>query len=392
MPGTPSSQSSRDPSRETSRDPSPTQYLHNQYRPQLPRPPMPPINGPQSSNILPPSPRTSQPYNLANTYGVHSQYTVNTHQNVDISTSLAGFVFQPNQEIHHRSTIPTNQMPPIAKNLTPESEVPMSTDTIKSESAKGNQSYQWATNPPPTNIPHGTTGITGISSSVDKTSQFSTNQAAGSQTSFRANQTLVYDQDHSILPSSSNVSSPTITQHSNQDSYMQDSKSSSVQSSKTWNIQAQSPIGSSENLINPQLRYGSQQNIFSATSTSSTSSSMQNFFNSSQQSYNMSIRNLQDYSQPSMSQKNLLSGQIEPTGLGNVTQGPNVYKNLASQGKYPQQDIVNTTIPPPRTTASFPGVNQLYTRSPPSRMLPPPGHQMVNFQEYNNYIRILELI
>ncbi|KAF7996308.1 hypothetical protein HCN44_001940 [Aphidius gifuensis] len=45
--GTPSSQSSRDPSREPSRDPSPTQYLHNQYRPQLQRPPMPPINGQQ---------------------------------------------------------------------------------------------------------------------------------------------------------------------------------------------------------------------------------------------------------------------------------------------------------------------------------------------------------
>ncbi|KAH0534755.1 hypothetical protein KQX54_007979, partial [Cotesia glomerata] len=48
--GTPSSQSSR----ETSRDPSPTQYLHNQYRPQLTRPPMPPINGQQPHD--PPGP------------------------------------------------------------------------------------------------------------------------------------------------------------------------------------------------------------------------------------------------------------------------------------------------------------------------------------------------
>ncbi|XP_015122923.1 protein transport protein Sec24B [Diachasma alloeum] len=50
--GTPSSQSSRDPSRETSRDPSPTQHLYTQYRPQLTRPPMPPMNGQQSQPIL----------------------------------------------------------------------------------------------------------------------------------------------------------------------------------------------------------------------------------------------------------------------------------------------------------------------------------------------------
>lgn len=44
--GTPSSQSSREPSR----DPSPTQYFHNQYRPQLTRPPMAPINGQEYNN------------------------------------------------------------------------------------------------------------------------------------------------------------------------------------------------------------------------------------------------------------------------------------------------------------------------------------------------------
>ncbi|XP_057335344.1 protein transport protein Sec24A [Microplitis mediator] len=57
--GTPSSQSSR----ETSRDPSPTQYLHNQYRPQLTRPPMPPINGQQtneSSGSVQPNPFQTQ--------------------------------------------------------------------------------------------------------------------------------------------------------------------------------------------------------------------------------------------------------------------------------------------------------------------------------------------
>ena len=63
--GTPSSQSSRDPSRETSRDPSPTQYLHNQYRPQLTRAPMPPINGqappPQPNVPMSLPPRAMQP-------------------------------------------------------------------------------------------------------------------------------------------------------------------------------------------------------------------------------------------------------------------------------------------------------------------------------------------
>ncbi|XP_063983173.1 protein transport protein Sec24A [Diachasmimorpha longicaudata] len=68
--GTPSSQSSRDPSRETSRDPSPTQHLYTQYRPQLTRPPMPPMNGQQSQPIhhdrqhapVPPQPSTNPPH------------------------------------------------------------------------------------------------------------------------------------------------------------------------------------------------------------------------------------------------------------------------------------------------------------------------------------------
>lgn len=385
--GTPSSQSSRDPSRETSRDPSPTQYLHNQYRPQLPRPPMPPINAPQASNVLPPSPKTSQSYNLTNTYGVHSQYAVNTHPNVDVGTSSAAFMFQPSQEIHHKPpTIPTNQMaPPIAKNLTSESRVSTSTDTSKSiESAKLSQSYQWATNPPPANIPQ---GVTGISSGAGKTSQLSADQTTGSQALFvRTSQNLAYDRGHSIPPPSSNVSlsSPNVTQHSNQDNHaLQDPESFGTQSPRTWNVHAQSPAGPSESSINPQLRYGSQQNIFNATSTPTTSSGMQKLFFNSQQSYT-GTRNPQDYcSPPYKSSQNLLTGQMEPAGLGNVTQGPNIYQNITSQERYPQQDTANTTIPPSRTAAPYPGINQLYTRSPPSGMLPPPGNQtyVVNFQK-----------
>ncbi|KAG7212803.1 hypothetical protein KM043_013060 [Ampulex compressa] len=70
--GTPSSQSSRDPSRETSRDPSPTHYLHTQYRPQLPRPPMPPLNGQQNAAVdaIPPPP----PKTINRQYKVYSQF------------------------------------------------------------------------------------------------------------------------------------------------------------------------------------------------------------------------------------------------------------------------------------------------------------------------------
>ncbi|XP_015191713.1 PREDICTED: protein transport protein Sec24A isoform X2 [Polistes dominula] len=78
--GTPSSQSSRDPSRETSRDPSPTQYLHNQYRPQLPRPPMPPINGQQNMhlNVRPPLPNVTQTQQYNPTTTLYSSNQFNT--------------------------------------------------------------------------------------------------------------------------------------------------------------------------------------------------------------------------------------------------------------------------------------------------------------------------
>lgn len=60
--GNSSSHSSRDPSRETSRDPSPTSYLHNQYKPPLQRPLVPPINGQQNSmNPLMPMPPPPPP-------------------------------------------------------------------------------------------------------------------------------------------------------------------------------------------------------------------------------------------------------------------------------------------------------------------------------------------
>ncbi|XP_024892306.1 protein transport protein Sec24A isoform X1 [Temnothorax curvispinosus] len=368
--GTSSSQSSRDPSRETSRDPSPTQYLHNQYRPQLPRPPMPPINGPQNSNVLPPPPRTSQPYSPANLYSAHNQYVATTRQNVAVSTPSTAFVSQPSQEIH-RPTIPSNQMPPVAKNLTPVSAPSMFADTVKPEPAKMNQSYQWATNPPPTNIPQGTMGVPGMSSSIDKTSPVSTDQTVESQTSFaRVNKIVTYDQGHPTPPPASNANLPpsNITQHLNQNSYVQqEPMSSSTQPPRTQNVQAQSTISPSESLSSSQLRYGTQQNISNASSM--PNSSTQNLFYSAQ-GHNVGPRNPQDYSTQPLKPQNLLTGYMDPTGLGSIPPGQNVHQNLTGQRRYPQQDTANTAMLPPS------GGNQLHgVRLPPSGIPPLPGQQ-----------------
>ncbi|XP_028050482.2 protein transport protein Sec24A isoform X2 [Monomorium pharaonis] len=366
--GTPSSQSSRDPSRETSRDPSPTQYLHNQYRPQLPRPPMPPINGPQNSNVLPPPPRTSQPYSSGNLYSAHSQQYVASTHNVVVSTSSAAFVSQPSQEIKHRQpTIPSNQMPSVAKNLTPVSAPSIFAD--KPEPTKVNQSYQWATNSPPTNIPQGTIGVSGVSSSIDKPSQVSTDQTVESQTSFtRTNKTLLYNQGHPIPPPASsnatNLPPSNITHHLNQNNYVQQEPvNSSIQPPRTHFSQAQSIISSSASLSNPQFKYGSQPQSASSASPMPNSSTQNLFY--SAQGHNVGPRNPHDYSPQS---QNLLTGYMDPTGLGNIPQGQNVHQNLVDSRQYPQQDTANTAMLPPS------GGNQLHgTRLPPPGMPPLPG-------------------
>lgn len=380
--GTPSSQSSRDPSRETSRDPSPTQYLHNQYRPQLPRPPMPPINGPPSSNALPSLPRTTQLYNPVNPYGTSSQYATSTHSNVAVSTPPTAFVSQPNQEIQHRYTIPSNQMPSLAKNQSSESAPSTFTNTIEPKLAKVNQSYQWTANPLSTNAAQGTVGISGTSSSIDKTSQVSTDQTAGGQTSFTGiNKNLAHGQSDPTFPPLSNVSLPpsNITQHLNQTRHVQhDPAISNIQSSRTQNIQPQSTTGFSENLNNPQLKYSSQQNILSPTLTPPNSST-RNLLPSSQ-GHNVDSRNPQDYCpQPLKPQQNLLTGYMDSTGLGNIPQSQNIHQNLPGQRRYPQQDTANTTMLLPRTTAPPLGANQLHgARPPPSGMPPLPGQQTYN--------------
>ncbi|EZA50413.1 Protein transport protein Sec24B [Ooceraea biroi] len=380
--GTPSSQSSRDPSRETSRDPSPTQYLHNQYRPQLPRPPMPPmppINRPQSPTPLPPPPRTSQPYSPVNPYGVHhNQYAANTQANVAVSASSATFVSQPSQEIQHRPIIPTNPPPPVAKNLSPESAP--SADTVKTEPPKASQSYQWTTNPPAVSVPQSTVGI---SSSIDKTSQVYMDQTAGSQTSYaRVSQSkaLVNDQGQSAPPITSNVSLPpsNVAQHLNQNSHAQQDPMASVQSSRLRNYQAQSTVGPTESLSSSQLKYASQQNVFGTTSSSTPpSSSTQNLFSGSGQlGQNVAPRSPQDYCpQPLRPQHNLLTGYMDPTGLGNIPQGQSMHQNVSGQRRYPQQqDTANTAMLPPRNAAPPLGPNQLHGARPPlSSGMPPSG-------------------
>lgn len=332
---------------------------------------MPPINGPRNPNVLPPPPRTSQPYSPVNLYSAHNQYVASTRQNIAVSTSSTAFASQPSQEMH-RPMIPSNQIPPVAKNLTPVSAPSMFADTIKPEPAKMNQSYQWAINPPPTNIPQGTMSGPGVTSSIDKTSQVSTDQTAESQTSFaRVNKTLTYDiQGHPIPPSASNANLPpsNITKHLNQNNYVQQEPvSSSIQPPRTQNVQAQSTI-SPESLSSSQFRYGTQQNISSASSM--PNSSKQNLFYSAQ-SHNIGPRNPQEYNTPPLKPQNLLTGYMDSTGLGNTPPGQNIHQNLAGQRKYPQ-DTANTTMLPPS------GGNQLHgARLPPSGMPPLPGQQTV---------------
>lgn len=334
---------------------------------------MPPINGPQNSNVLPPPSRTTQPYNPVNLYSAHSQYTASTRQNIAVSTSSTAFVSQPSQEMH-RPMIPSNQMPPAAKNLIPVSVPSMFTNTVKPEPAKVNQSYQFVTNLPHTNIPQDTMGVPGVTSSIDKTSQVSTDQTVESRSSFaRVNNILTYNQGHPIPPSASNLPPSHITQHLNQNSYVQQESvssnmQSSIQSPRTQNVQAQSTISPSENLSSSQLRYGTQQNISSASSM--PNSSTQNLFYSAQ-SHNVNPRNPQEYNTQPLKPQNLLTGYMDPTGLRNIPQSQNIHQNLAGQRKYPQ-DTANTTMLPPS------GGNQLHgARLPASGMPPLPGQQTV---------------
>lgn len=339
---------------------------------------MPPLC--QGSDILSPPPlRTLQTCSSISSFGVYNQYATSTHQDVTVNTSSAAFVSQssqPNQEIQHRAVISPNQIHPLTQNLTSES---LSSSADKLELAKVNQSYQWATNPLPANISQSIIGGLGVSGSTDKPSQISTDQATGGQTfPSRINKTSVKDQEHLATSFSSNISLPpsNLKQQSNQNSHVQqDSVISNVQTSGAQSIQTQLAVGPSENLSSSQLKYGSQQNIFSTSSI--LNSSAQNLFANSQNQY-IDPQNSQDYcSQPLKNQQNLLTGYMDPAGLRNIPQGQNVNQNLPIQRKYPQ-DTASTMMLSPKTIGSPLGVNQLHSaRLPPSAMPPLPGYQMV---------------
>jgi len=333
---------------------------------------MPPINRPQSP-LLPPTSRTSQPYGATHSYGAHhSQYAANTQANVTVSASSATFASQSNQEIQRKPTIPRSQLPPpVAKNLLSISSP--SADIIQPEPSKASQSYQW-TNSSATNISQSMV-IPGISSSIDKTSQVYSDKIASSQTSYaRVSKVPTNDQSQSVAPITSNVSLPpsNVTQHLNQNSHTQQDPTASVQSSKLRNIQTQSNVGSMESLTSSQLKYGSQQNMF-GTVPSTPSSSAQNLFsNSGQTSQNMSPHGPQDCLQPLKPQQNLLTGYMDSTGLGNISQGQNIHQNVSGQRRYPQ-DTANTAMLPPRNTAPSLGSNQLHGARPQVPGIPPSG-------------------
>lgn len=359
---------------------------------------MPPISGSQS--VLPP-PRTAQLYSSVNPSG-HSQYIPSAQQSISVqNTQPTEFTSQLSQEIQHRSMISTSQISPLVKK-SESSSSSTSADPVKSDHVQANQNSQWALNSPPSNIPQNT--VSGMSSSIDKTSQVSVAQTVASQTLFtRVSKTSAHDQSHSIpLSHTSNISPSNIAP--NRNSHVQQNLATfSEESTRTQTVQTQSAIGSSES--SSQFKYGDPQNVFSTSSM--TSLGAQNIFNTSSmmssgaqnvfsttsianpsaqnlfsisQAHNTGLRNPQDYSSLSQPQQNLLTGYA----------GQNVHQNLPGQRNYPQQDT--TAIPgPPRTIVPPSTANQLHSvKSPLLGMPPPSGHQMVMKLE-NNILTVLEV-
>ncbi|XP_043277320.1 protein transport protein Sec24A [Venturia canescens] len=126
--GTPSSQSSRDPSRETSRDPSPTQYIHNQYRPQLTRPPMPPINGQrtssqQSAMAQQPLPLQIPPVSQQQTSPLLSPMTQQQHSTQPSQSTPLFTVQNPKNQLNNVQTSNTAVFPRQTKILTLQSSI-----------------------------------------------------------------------------------------------------------------------------------------------------------------------------------------------------------------------------------------------------------------------------
>lgn len=340
----------------------------------MPRPPMPPISGSQSSNVLPPPPRTSQ----SQLYGVPKHYATSSSQVMAVSAPSTVFVSSTSQEIHHTPRIPSNQPPQLIKNQTQNSESLTSADTVKSEFAKPNQNYSKTIASPSTNVSQDN-GSYNLPTNIDRTSQVFTDQTVGSQTSFiKISQDSVYNQVQSVPPTPFNMHLPSskVIQNLNQNiHHIQEPEiSKDMQSIRTRNIQSQSTMGLSESLVGPQLKHGSQQNIFSATSTSNITSNTQNLFFSSPSSQNAALRNPQDYyPQSSKPQQSLRTDHVDRMTLGGISQDQNIYQNFSDQRKYLEPNTANTVMLSPRMTAPSMGIKQLHARPLPSGIPPHPG-------------------
>ncbi|KAI4490569.1 hypothetical protein M0804_003513 [Polistes exclamans] len=189
--GTPSSQSSRDPSRETSRDPSPTQYLHNQYRPQLPRPPMPPINGQQNMhlNVRPPLPNVTQTqqYNPTTTLYSSNQFNSsatnipppNNAGNVSSAFVSLSSNVQESQDINSHSMPSIPQVSPTSSshNTLSESDAKRgianfpSTEFTMTESTRSNKLYQRTPTSQSAGLSNDATNVPTISDNFDNVNQ-----------------------------------------------------------------------------------------------------------------------------------------------------------------------------------------------------------------------------
>ncbi|XP_043672934.1 protein transport protein Sec24A isoform X2 [Vespula pensylvanica] len=291
--GTPSSQSSRDPSRETSRDPSPTQYLHNQYRPQLPRPPMPPINGQQNMhlNVRPslPTQTQTQQYNPATIPYSHNQFnpsatniaSLNSAGNVSSAFVSLSSNVQESQNINSHNMPSISQVSPTnsSHNTLLESDVKRGTANFPSTELS-NELYQKIPTCQSTGLSSNTGNVPAVSENFDNASQKSSimqnppghslgqssmnvssfNQSAQNESLNIPTQTTTQTED--VIPKLINPShSPQMINQCNPNSTVLRNTPKNVNSEKQL-INFASPQNLQSYLSQP--KYGSQQNIFNS--------------------------------------------------------------------------------------------------------------------------------
>ncbi|XP_046813506.1 protein transport protein Sec24A [Vespa crabro] len=405
--GTPSSQSSRDPSRETSRDPSPTQYLHNQYRPQLPRPPMPPINGQQNMhlNVRPPLPTITQtqqcnpatipyPHNQFNSSATNIAPLNNTGNASSAFVSLSSNV-QGSQDVNSHNMPSITQVSPTNSSHNTLSESDGKKGTANFPSTESTIIERTSTSQT-TGLLSDTSYVPAIFENFDNASQkpsimqnpsgHSLGQSSMNVSSFNQsgrNESLnipTTTQNQDVMPQLINPShSPQMMNQRNPNSTVLRNTSQNVNSERQpvnfaspQNLQSylsQPKYGSQQNIFNsPQNVQGNTQNVPSFAHNSSAS--MQNLFVKQQQtqhtlySPNMSgsrnITGAQDnlppqsrvqslHSLQSTVQNQTFGSHADLLGQGSTSQpSHNMYgsqPNLTSQRNY-AQNYYGTQMPP----------------------------------------------